>query len=424
MTTLIKRITQNTFIKVSSANGLITIAKSFIIIFSNKIVAEIIGLSGIAMLGQLQNFIAISSLISSGGFNQGLTKYVAENRDNKKDLSEFIGTAFVVSTLLTSIAALVIFIFSKSISQLIFKNDLYFSILIFFALTMPFYNLNSLTIAIVNGFQLYRLYFRINITTTFVGVCLTIGLVIFFKEYGALLALVLTQSIVFLITYLLIRKLSWLEAFNSDLFRKNKMLLLLKYTTITVFASIIWPIVGIVIRTYVINNISTEEAGIWQAAQNINGYIITIVMGSFSVYLLPKLSSITDKIVLKRELINIYKVIIPVSLTGFIFIYYLRDFIIILLYTKGFLKIGDYLLFQMIGTFFWICKVPIMNLILAKGLTRIYLINELSFAFLYMALCIFFIPLFKVQGIQLSFAIYNFMYLIVNIFLIKKYLNR
>jgi PST family polysaccharide transporter len=148
-----------------------------------------------------------------------------------------------------------------------------------------------------------------------------------------------------------------------------------------------------------------------------------MAIGSFSVYLLPKLSSITDRRALKNELIHIYKVIIPVSLMGFILVYTLKDFIIILLYSKEFLKVGDYLLLQMLGSFFWMCKVPIMNYMLAKGLTKTYLINELTFALLYMILCAFFIPLFKVQGIQLSFAIYNFMYLITNIILIKKYLN-
>lgn len=423
MINLIKRILRNKFVKVSSANGIITIAKSLLTIIANKVVATIIGTTGIAMVGQLQNFISIITLFSNGGFNQGLTKYIAEDTNEEKTILDFIGTAFIITFAVTLLTAFIILIFSNTIAFKIFSNPRYTSIIIIFACTLIFYNLNSLILAIVNGFQLYRQYFKISITTTAVGTLLTISLVILFKEYGALLAIVLSQSIVCLFAYLYIKTSFWLKAFSFKYYNKEKLLLLLKYTAVTVSTAIIWPIVALIIRTYVIDNISAHEAGLWQATRNINDFIVTIAVGSFSVYLLPKLSSITDKQLLKSELIGIYKIIIPITLVGFLTIYLLREYIILLLYTKEFVKVGHYLLLQMIGSFFWMCKVPIMNYMLAKGKTKIYLINELSFAFLYVVLCTLFIPLYKVQGIQLSFAIYNFLYFVVNIFLVRKFLR-
>lgn len=418
-----KKLVQNNFIKVSGANGIISIGKSILIILSNKVLAIIIGTSGIAMVGQLQNFIGIITMISNGGFNQGLTKYIAENKNDRKIVVEFIGTAFIVSSVLTTLISFIILILSKSISLKIFTTTSYISIIIVFAFTLFFFNLNSLVLAIINGFQQYRQYFKINITVTVVGFFLTVSLVLLLKEYGALLAIVLSQSVVCLFAYFYIKNYYWVKALSFRCFNKEKLFLLLKYTTLTVFAAIIWPIVAIIIRTYVINNISTEEAGLWQATRNINDYIVNIAIGSFSVYLLPKLSSITDKSLLKNELISIYKIIIPVSLVGFICIYFLKDFVVLILYSKDFLKVGEYLLLQMIGSFFWMCKVPIMNYMLAKGHTKIYMINELIFALLYIVLAIALIPKFQVQGIQMSFAIYNFIYLLTNIYIVKKLLN-
>lgn len=423
MINFLKRIFRNNFIKISGANGVITIAKTIITIISNKVVATIIGTTGIAMIGQLQNFVSIITIFSNGGFNQGLTKYIAENKSEEKTVLEFIGTSFIVTFIITSLTALIILILSKSIAFNIFSNTKYTSIIIVFALTLFFYNLNSLILAIVNGFQLYRQYFKINITTTVVGSILTISLVLLLKEYGALLAIVLSQSVVCLFAYSYIKLSFWIKAFSFNYFNKEKLLLLLKYTTLTVLSALIWPVVSIIIRTYVINNISAQEAGLWQATRNINDFIVNIAIGSFSVYLIPKLSTITDKRLLKAEMVGIYKIIIPVTLFGFSVIYLLREYIILVLYTQDFLKVSQYLLLQMIGSFFWMCKVPIMNYLLAKGETKIYLINELIFAGLYVMLCILFIPIYKVQGIQLSFAIYNFLYLAANIILIKRLLN-
>lgn len=419
----IKRLFQNSFIKVSAANGIITVAKSFLIVISNKVIAIIIGTSGIAMIGQLQNLISIATLLSNGGFNQGLTKYIAERKDDKNSILEYIGTAFIVALILSSFVALLILIFSNTISYNIFSTKSYFSIIIVFAFTLFFYNMNTLILAIVNGFQLYRQYFKINITTTIVGFLLTVTLVLILKVYGALLAIVLSQSIVCLFAYLYIRNDYWISAFSFRYFSKDKLFLLLKYTAITILTAIIWPLVAMIIRTYVIKNISIEEAGLWQATRNLNDYIINIAIGSFSVYLLPRLSSISDKITLKKELITIYKIIIPISLFGFFLLFLFRDYVVILLYSKDFLKVSQYLILQMIGSFFWMCKVPVMYYMLAKGHTTIYLVNELLFAILYVILTILLIPKFQVQGIQMSFAIYNFIYFLINIYIIKKLLQ-
>jgi PST family polysaccharide transporter len=420
----LKKLLKNNFIKVSGANGLITIGKSIFTIISNKVVATIIGTTGIAMVGQLQSFISIVTLLSNGGFNQGLTKYVAEQKTDKNSVKEFIGTAFITATILSSLFGFLILVFSKSISVRIFTTGSYFSVLIVFALTLLFYNLNSLILAIVNGFQQYRQYFKINITTTLVGFLLTVTLVLLFKEYGALLSIVLSQSVVFVFAFLYVKKDDWIGAFSRKFFDKTKLMLLLRYTAITVLGAVIWPIVAMIIRTYVIENISAQEAGLWEATRTLNSYIVNIAIGSFSVYLLPKLASITNNIELRNELVSIYKIIIPVTLLSFILLYIFRDFAVKLLYSKDFLKVGNYLLLQMVGSFFWMCKVPIMNYILAKGHTTIYLINELIFALLYVILSIILIPKFQVQGIQMSFAIYNFGYLMVNILFIRIMLKK
>lgn len=418
-----KRILKNNFIRVSGANGLITFGKSMLTIISNKVVATLVGTSGIAMVGQLQSFISIVTLLSNGGFNQGITKYLAEQKNEQKNVKEFVGTAFVVSLILSTLVGFIILIFSRVISLNIFSTKSYFSILAVFAVTLFFYNLNALILAIVNGFQLYKQYFKINITTTIVGFLLTITLVLLLKEYGVLLAIVLSQSIVCIFAYFYIKNDYWIAAFSFKYFNKEKLYLLLKYSLITILAAVIWPIVSMIIRTYVIRNISTQEAGLWEATRNINDYIVNIAIGSFSVYLLPKLSSILDKKELKKELINIYKIIIPVTLFGCCLLYFLRDYAVLLLYSKAFLKVGHYLLLQMVGSFFWMCKVPVMNYMLAKGHTTIYLVNELIFATMYIVLAIILIPKFQVQGIQMSFAIYNFIYLIVNVYLIGKFLK-
>ena len=423
MRDLIKRTSQNTFLKVTGANGLISVAKALLIIISNKVLAIFVGATGIAMVGQLTSFTSIITQLSNGGFNQGLTRYIAERKDDRREVMEFIGTAFIVAFTVTSLTALLIVIFSGTISQKLFSTSTYISILVIFAVTLFFYNLNSLILAIVNGFQAYRKYFSINITTTVVGFVLTVTLVILFREYGALLAIVLSQSIICLFAWLYIRKEYWVKAFSFKLFDKPKLLLLLRYTAITILGSVIWPLVSIVIRTYVIRNISAEEAGLWQATRYLDNYVVSIATGSFTVYVLPKLSSINSSDMLRKELAAIYRIIIPLSLIGFTLIYLLRDIIVVILYSKEFTKVSEYLLLQMIASFFWLCKSPLMNFMLAKGMVKTFIINELIFAAFVIVLSVLLIPEYQIQGIQFTFALQSFLYLVVSVFMIRRYLK-
>lgn len=420
---ILNKFKENTFIRVSSLNGIITIAKSALAIFLNKVIATLTGTSGTAMVGQLQNLISIVTLASNGGFNQGLTKYIAENKSNESQIKEFVITSFLLTSILSLVAGSILYSLSGTISQNLFSNNEYKSIVIVFAVTLIFYNLNSLMMAIINGFQDYKFYFQVNLVSAIASFLLSVILVLIYNELGALLSLVLSQSIVFIFIYFPFRQRILFKSLKISYFNKTKAQLLFKYTTMTLLTAIIWPLVSIVLRTHIINHISKAEAGYWQATRNLNDYIVNIAIGSFSVYLLPRLATLTDNHQLKKELIGIYKVIIPISLIAFIILYIFRETVILILYTKDFLKVGDYLLLQMVGSFFWMCKVPIMNFLLSKGHTQLLIKNEIGYAVMYILLCFLFIPNLKVQGIQLSFAIYNFSYLVTNIILIRKYLK-
>jgi O-antigen/teichoic acid export membrane protein len=411
----LQRILQHGFIKVSGANGMVTIVKAAIAMGSAKVVATVTGASGIAMLGQLQNFITISTLLSSGGFSQGLTKYISEHRKDDDIIRQFISSAVGITTVLTSVIAVVLLSFPAFFTEYIFHDAAFKPLVIVLAGMLLFFNLNSLIVAVVNGFQMYRQYFSINIITTFAAFILTVGLVLQYKVFGALLAIILSQSVVFAFSLTIVRKEQWLKRISFDGIDRGKVRLLFKYTLVTVCSSILWPIVKIIIRNQVIANISAEEAGLWQAVVNINDYIATFTIGSFSVYLLPKLASISDKVLLKKELLFVYKVIVPASLIIFTVIYFLREYIILLLYSEQFVKCGDYLLLQMVGSFFWMCKVPIMNFMLAKGLTTAFMVNEILYALIYIVLALILIPIYQVQGIQIAFALYNFFYLLTNV---------
>ncbi len=420
---IIQKILPNRFIRVSGANGTVSILRTLASIVANKVVAVYIGTSGVAMVGQLQSLIGILSLISGGGFIQGLTKYVSQYKNEEKTVGEFISTSFVFTLFVSAVFGAITLLFSSWISSVLFLTDKYRLVIAVLGLSLIFYGLNNLFISIINGFQEYRKYFKINLITAFSGSVLSIILVILFREYGALLAIILSQSVVCVFTWFMVRNDHWIRFITFRLFSSEKLKLLSKYAIVLLLGTIIWPVVKIFIRSYVITHISIHDAGIWEATAKISDYISILVTGSFSIYLLPRLSELTDPSLIKKEIIDIYKVIVPVSLFIFTMLYLLKKQVILLLYSPDFMEVSNYLLLQMAGSFFWLCKVIPMNFLLAKEKTNLYLFLELFFCLVYIILAWILVPRLGVQGIQLSFAGYNLAYLLTCLFVLKNYLS-
>jgi O-antigen/teichoic acid export membrane protein len=59
----------------------------------NKVIAVFIGPSGVAMISQFQNFIAISTVAATGGIEQGAVKYVAEVRKKEENKAVVLSTS-------------------------------------------------------------------------------------------------------------------------------------------------------------------------------------------------------------------------------------------------------------------------------------------------------------------------------------------
>ncbi len=78
------------------------------------------------------------------------------------------------------------------------------------------------------------------------------------------------------------------------------------------------------------------DAGYWDAMWKISQGYLGILTGTLGVYYLPKLSSLSDRSEIRREIWNGYKVITPLLIIGLAGVYLLRQPIILLLYSGNF----------------------------------------------------------------------------------------
>ena len=238
-----------TLIKTSILSAIATVIKMINGLVLVKIIAMYVGPSGLAFIGQFQNFLTILMRFATGAINSGVVKYTAEYREDEKEKQKLWSTAIRISLGATFFVSLMLIIFHNYLSTLFFKTDEYGSIFLIFAVTLVFFVLNSLLLAILNGQKEIKKLITVNILSSFVGLILTGGLTYFFGLYGALVSYVTGQSLVFFVTLGFVFKSQW---FNIKLFTtqldKGYVKKLGKYTAMAITSALTVPVAHMVIR--------------------------------------------------------------------------------------------------------------------------------------------------------------------------------
>lgn len=420
---IVNKVCRADVVKVFSFTALSTLVKMLTSLISVKVVAVIIGPSGIALLGQLNNFTSIIMTAACGGINNGVTKYVAEYSESETKIQKFLSTALIITLLCSFVCGVLMVFLHKWFSETIMLSPEYGYVFVIFGLTLFLYALNMLLSSILNGYKEFKLYVAVNIVGSILGLIFTLMFVYFLGLKGALISAVTFQSIMFFVSLWMIRKLPWV---NISYF-KDKLDAVIakkyfKYTLMAFVSAATVPVSQLILRGYIITNISTVEAGWWEAMNRVSGMYLMVITSSFGVYYLPRLSEIKENIELRQEIFKAYKVIIPMISFGFLIIYLFRFLIIKMLFTTAFLPMGDLFIWQLTADFFKIASWLLAFLLIAKAMTEIYITTEILFAGIMVGLGFLFVNHNGVVGLTQAYAVTYFLYFIYMIIVFRKLL--
>jgi PST family polysaccharide transporter len=417
----LRRILKFDIVRVFSLTSVSTLVKMIAGFISVKVVAVIIGPSGIALVGQLNNFSAIIMAVAAGWITTGVTKYIAQYKDDIETVKRYISTAVKFTLFFSFVCGLFLVLGSSFLSLKILLDRKYEFVFIVFGITLIFYTFNTLLLAIINGYKQFSLYVKISIITSFVGLFLSLLLVIPFGINGALLNIVTNQSLVFIIALILAKRAN-ITCLSKDCiwnkFDKNKAIQYFRFALMTLVSAFTVPVSQIIIRVYVIKAFSLQAAGWWEGINRISGMYLMIITSSFGVYYLPRLSELTNGSDIKREIKTAYKVIIPCLLAGLSCVYFSRFLIIRVLFSEEFYGMADLFFWQLAGDFLKISSWLIAYLMHAKAMVKIYLLTEIIFSGLYIALALFFGSILGLYGVVLGYSLNYALYFILVYFFV------
>lgn len=383
----------------------------------NKVVAVYLGPSGLAIIGQFQNFSAIVTGAANASIQTGIVRATAE-KDCAEHREKVWSTSLILSVGVSILTSIVVLLLSEYLSKHIFYTDELSYIIQVFALSIVFYSLNLYVLSILNGLGEIKLFTIINISISIISlICISI-LSVFFKLEGALLGLILAQSVVFFVSYALMYK-RYKNSFFKVIFScfdKSIVKMLLHYGFVSFLSGLILALTMIAVRANIVNASSIDVAGLWEAVIKIGFYFNMLFALPISIYYLPKIASCESSDQVTKMVIESLYWITPVMFSLAYVIYLVQDFIILILFSPEFITIAEILVFVLIAEIARTWAGVFKNVFFAKKKLKIVIVNEFIWAVTFVFGSYMFMSKTGLEGVALVYVFACFIYLVMNLF--------
>jgi len=417
-----KEILKTSLFKITSLNSFSVILKIFTGLISSKVIAVFLGAGGMALVGNMRNFFTSVETISTLGFQNGIVKYAAESQENDSQFKKVASTIFICLLGASLFFGIGLFFLSSYWNNQVFgPENRYEYVIEILAVALPLYIVNVFFLGIINGFGKFKAVIYVNILGNLLGLFVSITLIYQYHISGALISVAISPALIFFISFYYInreidlRKNISFASFDFSIIKK-----MLSYSLMAVVYGFIGPLVYLAIRNNVIENLGLEQAGYWSAMERISSNYLMFISTLLTVYFLPKLVLAKTNAETKSVFWSYYKTILPLFILILVVIYLLRFFIIKILFTQSFEPVSNLFFWQLLGDILKASSIILGYEFFAKKMTKAFIITELmSLGCLYFS-SIFFMNIFKIEGIVMAHAFTYAVYLFVLVIYFRK----
>ncbi len=421
---ILKKIFRNQLVKAASLNSFSILVRMITGFISSKAIAYFVGPTGMALMGNLRNFISTLESLGLLGLQNGLVQSCAKNQENKQQLNQWVISLFWIFVLLAFSLGVIVFIGKDYFGKQIFGSaSKYHFILNFIAFVIPFQVLHLFFVSILNGFSEYRKVTAISIYSYIVGLFISLFLMWKYSLDGALVSISVLSIFQFIFSiYYFGQHFSFKNILQNPKICLKDIEHLIPLGLMTLFSSVIGPIIYIYVRNLISKEESLAAAGYYEAMQRISGFYMMFISTLITFYFLPEFTKATSLDKERKLIISFYKSIIPFFGIGLILIYLFRNFVIQVLLTREFEMVSDLFKWQLLGDFFRALSLILGILFYAKKMIKSYFLTEIiSFVIFFLSSYIL-IPSYGSEGAVIAHALTYGFYLVILIVCFKDFL--
>jgi PST family polysaccharide transporter len=402
-----------------------TAARLLAALVAIKLVAWYAGPAGVGKLGQFLSLMSLLAVLAGGGISAAIVKYVAEYRDDPGRLSRLLSAALWYALCASCLMGGIALLLSRQLALWLLGDPQYAGLIRVLAVAQLGIALVNYILAVINGFMDVRRLAFIQVAGSLLGTVMMIWLSRWQHLYGALLALVLGQLL-----WLVVGVPAW---WRSSYFRRSMLRLrydremtsrLAAFSVMTISSAALGPLVNIAVRDHLAVRFGWEQVGYWQAVSKVSDAYLLFLTTAINIHYLPRLASTHGRAALLHELREAGRYLLPAVVVLAATVYAFRGWVTRLLFTPDFVAANALYGPQLVGDVIKIAAFVLSYLMLAKAMTRLFVIAECVFAASYLALVWVLTARFGLVGAMYAFALNYLLYLAFNVLVARRYLER
>lgn len=395
-------------------------------IVRTKIIALLLGPTGVGLLGIYNNIVDMVRNATGLGINFSGVREIAQACGSNDESTVAKKTLLLRrwAYITGGVGALALILLCYPISIFSFNTGDYALPIACLAIAVFFTSISQAQIALLQGTRNLVSMAKASVVGVLLSIVIVTPIYYFWGIDGMVVAIILMAVSNFLLSHYFVSKLKIAksELTLRETFNSGKEMVKLG------FASAISGIIGTIamyyVRSFISGHGSIDDVGFFQASWSISNVYLLSVLNAMAADFFPRLSAVNSDNVKVNKLVNEQTEIAlliggPLIIAMFTF----SSLIITILYSSEFTTSAMLLDFFVVGSFFKLLSWPICIISGAKGAIKQILISEISWNIVFIALIWLFWGSMGMKGIGLAYII-SYIYYLVILFILVNPLSR
>lgn len=403
--------------KATSLFGGVRIFTILISIVRSKIVALLIGTTGIGIVGLFGSGTSLIQSITQLGLSQSAVRDVSEAHAS--------GDQARVNRIVTVLRKLVWFTgllgmlcvigFSPVLSKTSFGNYDYTLSFIFLSVILLFHQLSGGQNVILQGTRRLKYLARASVWGSLLGLVICVPLYYWLGVKGIVPNLILGAFTAMLLSWHFSRKVPYepVKVSIKEVIHEGGQML--KMGIAMSVSGVLVALSAYILRSFINRQGGIDEVGLFQAGFAIMTTYVGLVFSAMGTDYYPRLSAVNKdnekcRVIMNQQGEIGILILAPLILACIVFV----PWIVRLLYSERFLGANDYIIWAASGMLFKMASWAISFIFIAKGESKLFMINETAVNIYSLGFQILGYWLLGLKGIGIGFALTHLIYFIQN----------
>lgn len=365
--------------KATSLFGGVKVFTILISIVRSKIVALLIGTTGVGIVGLFTSGTSLIQSITQLGLSQSAVRDVSEAHasGDQARVNRIVTVLRKLVWFTGLLGMLCVMAFSPVLSRTSFGNSDYILSFVFLSVILLFNQLSGGQNVILQGTRRLKYLAKASVWGSLLGLVICVPLYYFFGIKGIVPNLILASLTTMLLSWYFSRKVPYEPVTVSVKEVIQEGGLMLKMGIAMSVSGILVALSAYILRSFINRQGGIDEVGLFQAGFAIMTTYVGLVFSAMGTDYYPRLSAVNKdnekcKAIMNQQGEIGILILAPLILACIVFV----PVIVRLLYSERFLGANDYIIWAASGMLFKMASWAISFIFIAKSESRLFMINE------------------------------------------------